>query len=284
FVQDDFTGADWFTLSASARLDRHNEFGAFASPRVSVLLRPSEPWTVRVSAGRGYFAPTPFTEETEATGLSRIAPLGELDTERADSVSADLTWSRAPFEVTVTLFASRIDGALAVVETGRPDFPMAIVNSDGLTQTRGTEFIARRHVEGFDLILTHMYLWSEEPNPDAPGRRETPLNPRHSATFDLLREFGPARVGFEVFYTGRQSLDDNPYRDQGFPYVLYGGLIDWAVGRARIFLNVENLGDVRQTREDPLVRPTRAPDGRWTVDAWAPLEGRTFNAGVRLRF
>ena len=129
-----------------------------------------------------------------------------------------------------------------------------------------------------------MYLWSTEPNPDAPGLRETPLNPRHSATFDLLREIGPARVGFEVFYTGRQSLDDNPYRDRGFPHVLFGGLIDWAVGRARIFLNVENLGDVRQTRENPLVRPARAPDGRWTVDAWAPLEGRTFNGGVRIRF
>ena len=284
FVQDDFAAAKWITVSASARVDRHNEFGTFASPRISVLLRPSDPWTLRASGGRGYFAPTPFTEETEATGLSRIAPLGDLDAERADSFSADVTWSRAPFEVTATFFYSRIDGALAVVETGRSDFPVAIVNGDGLTQTRGTELIARRHVEGFDLILTHMYLWSTEPNPDAPGLRETPLNPRHSATFDLLREIGPARVGFEVFYTGRQSLDDNPYRDRGFPHVLFGGLIDWAVGRARIFLNVENLGDVRQTREDPLVRPARAPDGRWTVDAWAPLEGRTFNGGVRIRF
>jgi iron complex outermembrane receptor protein len=82
----------------------------------------------------------------------------------------------------------------------------------------------------------------------------------------------------------RQSLDDNPYRTRGYPYVLFGGLIDWAVGRSRIFLNVENLGDVRQTQDDPLVRPTRAPDGRWTVDAWTPLEGRTFNGGVRIRF
>ena len=77
FVQDDFAAAKWITVSASARVDRHNEFGTFASPRVSVLLRPSDPWTVRVSGGRGYFAPTPFTEETEATGLSRIAPLGD---------------------------------------------------------------------------------------------------------------------------------------------------------------------------------------------------------------
>ena len=42
--------------------------------------------------------------------------------------------------------------------------------------------------------------------------------------------------------------------------------------------------DVRQTRYAPLVRPVRADDGGWTVDAWAPLEGRTINGGVRLRF
>jgi outer membrane receptor for ferrienterochelin and colicins len=186
--------------------------------------------------------------------------------------------------VTATFFYSRINGALAVLETGRADLPIAIVNSKGLTKTRGTELIARRHVEGFDLILTHMYLWSREPNPDAPGLRETPLNPRQAATFDLLRQIGPARVGFEVFYTGRQALDDNPFRDRGLSYVLFGGLIDWAIGRSRVFVNVENLGDIRQTREHPLVRPTRALDGRWTVDAWAPLEGRTLNAGVRIRF
>ena len=283
FVQDELAAAKWLTLSGSARLDRHSEFGAFVSPRLSVLMRPSPVWTIRLSGGRGYFAPTPFTEETEATGLSLLAPLGALDAERADSWSTDVTWARAPFEVTLTLFHSRIYRALALRETGQPDFPVTIVNVDGVTESRGTEFIARRHVEGFDLILTHMFLWSTEPAPRG-GRREIPLNPRHSATFDLLREIGPARVGFEVFHTGRQSLEENPYRTRGFPHVLFGGLVDWRVGRSRIFLNAENLADVRQTREDPLVRPQRAADGRWTVDAWAPLEGRTFNAGVRIRF
>ena len=66
--------------------------------------------------------------------------------------------------------------------------------------------------------------------------------------------------------------------------MLFGGLIDLAVGKSRVYVNVENLGDVRQTRENPLVRPVRGADGTWTVDAWAPLEGRTLNAGVRWRF
>jgi outer membrane receptor for ferrienterochelin and colicins len=100
----------------------------------------------------------------------------------------------------------------------------------------------------------------------------------------VLKQIGPARIGFEVFYIGRQALDDNPFRTRGFPHVLFGGLVDWAVGRSRVYVNVENLGDVRQTREHPLVRPERGTDGRWTVDAWAPLEGRTLNAGVRWRF
>jgi iron complex outermembrane receptor protein len=56
------------------------------------------------------------------------------------------------------------------------------------------------------------------------------------------------------------------------------------VGGSRLFVNVENLADVRQPREHPLVKPRRAADGRWAVAAWVPLEGRTVNAGMRVRF
>jgi outer membrane receptor for ferrienterochelin and colicins len=283
FAQDEFKVSPALTIAASGRVDVHSEFGTFVSPRFSALLRPDQAWAIRVGVGRGYFAPTPFTEETEATGLVPVAPLGDLAAERADNFSADVTWRRAPLEITATLFYSRIRDALAVRETGLREFPIAVVNVDGPTETRGTELIARYHAEGVDVILTHMYLWSTEPGPDG-LRREVPLNPRHSASFDLLKEIGPARIGFEVFYTGRQALEDNPYRDRGFPHVLFGGLIDWGVGSSRVYVNVENLGDVRQTREHPLVRPTRGVDGRWTVDAWAPLEGRTLNGGVRIRF
>jgi len=55
--------------------------------------------------------------------------------------------------------------------------------------------------------------------------------------------------------------------------------------RIRLFLNGENLADTRQTRwDDPFLRPDRAADGRWTVDAWAPLDGRVINGGVRVSF
>jgi iron complex outermembrane receptor protein len=58
-------------------------------------------------------------------------------------------------------------------------------------------------------------------------------------------------------------------------------LVERRVGRARVFVNAENLLDVRQTTTAPLVLPSRGLGGRWTTDVWAPLDGRVINAGVR---
>jgi iron complex outermembrane receptor protein len=132
-------------------------------------------------------------------------------------------------------------------------------------------------------MLAHAYTRSTEYDFATDGRREVPLTPRHAASLNVMwegEEWG--RAGMEAYYTGRQTLEDNPYRDVSVRYVLFGGLFERRVGRARLFVNVENLADIRQTKYDPLIRPVRLPDGRWTVDVWAPLDGRTWNGGVRV--
>jgi iron complex outermembrane receptor protein len=90
------------------------------------------------------------------------------------------------------------------------------------------------------------------------------------------------RVGAELYFTGRQRLEYNPYREQSEPYVLIGFLAERKIGRFRLFINAENVTNVRQGDWDRLLLPQRAPDGRWTVDAWAPLEGRNVNGGLRV--
>jgi iron complex outermembrane receptor protein len=292
FAQDDYAPMPWLSASASGRLDLHDTFGAFLSPRLSVLAKPLPGWSARLSAGTGFYAPTPFIEETEATGLSRLSPLGDLEPERGRSVSLDLGWKHRALEVTGTIFRSRIDDVLVLRENDVVTAPLQIANAPGPGRTAGTELIARLHHGGIDLIATHMYLRATEPSPEPglptggpPGRREVPLNPRHSATIDFLWEFeGRARLGIEAFYTGRQQLDDSPFRTDSKRYWLFGLIGEWRVGKARIFLNAENLADFRQTKHAPLVRPFRAPDGRWLDDEWGPLDGRVVNAGARLRF
>ena len=81
-----------------------------------------------------------------------------------------------------------------------------------------------------------------------------------------MAENEDGRIGLEVYYTGEQRLEANPYRDISEPYTVVGVLMERRFGPVRLFLNLENLTDVRQQRWHSSLRPDRAPDGRWTVD------------------
>jgi len=87
-----------------------------------------------------------------------------------------------------------------------------------------------------------------------------------------------------VFYVGRQRLEDNPFREVSKPHTTIGLLASRQIGRAQVYVNGDNVANVRQTRFDPLLRTSPDERGRWTVEEWAPLEGRSVNLGVRLRF
>lgn len=281
FAQDDIRFNDRVSASVSARLDVHNEYGVLATPRLSLLGRPGDGWIVRASTGLGVFAPTPLTEETEEVGFSRLRLPLSLEVERAWASSLDVTRLLGPVEVTATAFSSRVARPLTPVDVG--DDSVALISVDTPSWVWGTEAIVRYRGDGFSVVGTYAWTRATEFDPENGGRRETPLTPRHAVTFTAIRESEEwGRVGVEGYFTGRQALEDDPYRTVSRPYALVGVLAERRVGGVRLFVNAENLGNVRQTKYAPLVRPTRRPDGRWTVDAWAPLDGIVVNGGVRL--
>jgi outer membrane receptor for ferrienterochelin and colicins len=282
FAQLEHDATAELTVAGSARLDFHSEYGTHFSPRLSLLYRPG-PWTFRASGGRGFYAPTPFVEEIESAGLSRLEPLGELEAETATTASLDLGYARGPLEATVTLFGSDMANATRL-DPVAPD-RVRLVNIDGTTRIRGTELLLRYRRDAFVVTGSYVFLNASEPDPDGSGRRTIPLTPKHSAGLVAMwEEHDKGRIGFELYYTGEQALDDNPYRTTSKPYFEMGLLAEIAVGKARLFVNAENILGTRQTKYDPLLRPTRAPDGNWTVDVWTPTEGFVANGGVRLRF
>ncbi len=279
FAQDDIMLASWLSVSASARVDFHNRYGTFFSPRLSALLRKGG-WTSRISAGQGFFAPTPLTEETEAAGLARLQLPAPLQAERGRNASVDLTRRLGPVSVTGTLFASNIDHPV-YVDRGAV---YSIFNLAGPTKNRGAELLASWRKSPFTVTSTYTYVRANELEPS--GRVDVPLTPRQNfGIVGMWEKEGLARVGLECYYTGRQRLEYDPYRDVSKPYVLVGAMGERKItAHMKLFLNLENLSNVRQTRWDPLLLPSRESDGRWTVDAWAPLDGRVINGGARFTF
>lgn len=278
FVQDDVDVAPWLSVSASGRVDQHNEYGTFVSPRLAALVRAAG-WTSRVSAGQGFFGSTPLTEETEAAGLSALQVVRPLEAERGRSASLDLSRTVGPGTYTVTAFASRVADPIAVERDGA----YGLFNRDAASSNLGVEVLATGRSGPFVATSTYTYVRSTERT--SAGRQDAALTPRHNAGLvGMWEPEGVGRVGLEVYYTGRQRLEVNPYRDVSRPYVVVGLMAEKRIGKLRVFINGENLTDVRQTRHDRLLRPSQGTDGRWTVDAWAPLDGRVVNAGLRVQF
>ena len=279
FGQFDYDISSDVSIAVSTRWDKHNLYGAQVSPRVSLLYQPGN-WTFRGSLGQGFYAPTPFIEETEAAGLFELTPPEGLNVETADTASLDLGYSAGNIEAGVTLFASDIENAIAPKRAG--DNEVRFVNLDKPTKTRGVDLLLRWRAKPFVVSANYLYLDATEQVAEAQSRRAVSLTPRHSAGLVAMWEqHDRGRIGVELYYTGEQSLSDNPYRRKSKPYLHIGLLGELNLGGLKLFLNLENILDVRQTRTDPLLRQTRTPLGVWTVDAWAPLEGFIANAGFR---
>jgi iron complex outermembrane receptor protein len=278
FAQADVDLASWLAVSVGGRIDVHSEYGAFFSPRVAALARWGE-WTSRASLGRGFTAATPLTEETEAAGLTRLAVPRPLEAERGTSASLDLTRAIGRHTITTTVFGSRVADPLQVER----ESSYVLFNQDADATTAGVELLGTWRHGAYAATANYTYVRAREGAER--NRQDAALAPRHSAgVVGMWERENVGRVGVEVYYTGRQRLEVNPYRDESEPYVVTGMLVERRLGRWRVFLNAENLTGVRLTRWDSLLRPAQGPDGRWTVDAWAPLDGRVFNGGVRLEF
>ena len=277
FVHDDVQVAPWLSVSGSARVDHHNIYGLVLSPRGSARVHRGQ-WSARVSAGQSYSAPTPLMEQTEAAGLSRLMIAGSLDTldkETARSVSADLTHETKATALTLTVFHNHIDHPALI------DRATYTLRSDpDPLETRGVEILGTARRPPFTVTGTYSFIHSRERD-----GRAIALTPRHSATLVAAAETQRhARIGVQVSFTGVQRLDANPYRSNSEPYAVTSLFGEYPIGHWRVFVTGDNLTDVHQTHWDPLVRPTRDVDGRWTVDAWAPLAGRIVNGGVRVLF
>ena len=270
------------TISASLRADLHREAGLQLTERLAFLVRASRDWSVRLSGGTGYAAPTALTEETEAIGLRAIQPGARLDHERSVGISLDLNGKLAGAEFLITGHGSSIAQAVQLADSSGT---AVLRNAAGATRVGGVEISAIWRFGGGKFLLTYGYAEGSRTDAATGSREPVPLLTRHRIGGDLMLERpGVYRAGLEGIFYGAQHLDDDPYRARSKPYVYLMAIAARQFGALEVVANFENLLNVKQTDYAPLVRPTRGMGGRWTTDAWAPLEGFMANVAVRYRW
>jgi iron complex outermembrane receptor protein len=290
YGEDTWTPDPRLAVTAGARLDMHSEYGDFVSPRVAVVLHPSDAWTARVSAANGVYAPTPLTDETEAFGLSHVR-LSNREAEHAAGWSVDLSRVTGPLELRGSAYRTVISHPLILRTLGEE---LQLVNADEPSRTEGIDVSARYRLRPLRFTATYSYIDATRPEigqlfgedfvVDTTMRRPMLLNPRHALSLDLAHERENDKViGVAAHFVGRQELHDTLYAGSR-PYVTLDARLEKHVGPAIVFVFAKNVTGVKQSQFFPVLLTASGPAGQWTRDAWGPLEGFVLNAGLRMKY
>ena len=224
FAQQQFTVADDWFLNLGARVDDNSHFGTNTSPKVSfggypVPLAEAPVSSVKLftSVGRGVKNPT-FGElfgSTFADGNPNLAPESALTFD----AGAEVTFDSQRVRTSVTYFNLQYEDQVAFFSTGfgtdgQPDF----INVAG-SEANGWEFEAalQRPVGGLTAAATYSYVDTEVTATASTSQQFQPgqpllRRPKHSGTFRVGYQSGPARINLDVRRVGQRH-------DSGFLFM-----------------------------------------------------------------
>lgn len=281
FAQDTWDVHPRVTLETGLRLDVVQTGRVYALPRVAALGRLGGGWTLRGAAGLGYQQPTFFLETAEAVAFRGVAPLADsLRAERSVGGTLDLSYQgviAGEVALTATAHAFRTDVAHALVLDTLGGRALRLRQHAGAVRAQGIELSGRLSIDHVKLFGGYVFLDATEPG--AGGTRVAmPTSAAHRTYSVLVWEaHGRGRLGVEAYYTSPQRLTDGT-RVPG--YWITGVLGERRFGRVRVFVNLENLLDARQSRRAPLV--TGSATAPRFAELWGPTDGRIVNGGVKI--
>jgi outer membrane receptor for ferrienterochelin and colicins len=280
FVQNTWSPLSSFTLETGLRGDYVKQYGFELLPRFSAMLKITPKLTARLGGGLGYKTPTVFNEEAEKTQFQNILPINQqtANNERSAGANLDFNFRTSINDVGVSInqlfFYTRLNKPLVLTPiTTNYEF----VNASGYIDTKGVETNLRFSYSDFKLFIG--YTYADVNTHFNSGKSWFPLTARHRLNNVLMYEQeGKLKIGLEAYYFSKQKLNDG---NIGKPYWLCGFMGEKLWKHFSIFINFENITDVRQTKFDNIYSGTI--NNPTFKDIYAPLDGFIVNGGVKIR-
>lgn len=284
FIQNNTKLLDGVTLETGLRGDWVEGYGFVALPRISFLFHINNHFSTRLGSGFGYKAPTIFSEESERLNFRNVLPIDKNYNLLEKSYGANIDFNyriafadgKLLFSINQLFFYTYLKKPLELQPEDNGYYRFN--NLNGHFDSKGAETNAKLKCGDWSLYLGYTYTDAQMNNN---GRRYVKhLTPRHQMNGVLVYEVEDSwKVGFETYYTGKQTLSDET---EGWAFVTMGLMVQKIWEKISLYANFENFTDRRQTRFDTIYRGTMTdPIFR---DIYAPLDGFVLNAGIVYKF
>lgn len=281
YVQDTVDFTSKVSLQAGLRVDKTKDYGVFALPRVSLLYRVTDNLSARAGFGLGYKTPTIFNEESETLLFRDVLPVGNsLKAERSRGGTFDLNYHNTigeKFSYTVNhlFFYTQITDPLVLEVDTKGIY--GFNNSASSVISKGFETNARLGYGIGKLFIG--YTFTDAKAGYLTGDRTLALVPKSKINSALVFEKHESfKTGVEFYYASRQTLNDRSRSRSLAEVGLFG---EKTFGKFSLFINAENLTDVRQGRYGTVVFPPH--ENPAFAELYTHTEGRIFNGGIKIR-
>ncbi len=282
FIQNTWNATEKFILETGLRGDYQNDYGFFALPRISALLKVNPKLSIRLGGGLGYKTPTVFTEDAERIQFRNVVPINISKTTAEQSIGGNfdinyktLLSDEMSFSINTLLFYTQINNPLILTETATNLYEFQQPN--GYIYTQGVETNVKLTYRDLKLFIGYTLADVKE---HYNGNSTTfPLVAKHRLNNVLMYEIeDKLKMGLEAYYFSPQELNDAA---KGRKYWLFGFMVEKIWDTFSVFINFENFGDTRQTKFDTIFTGTITnPTFR---DIYAPVDGFVINGGVKIK-
>ena len=304
FFEYAFDNLENLSLTAGLRVDQHNRFGLFVTPRFHVRYTPWEKSALRASFGRGIRSANIFTENQNIFASSRQI-IVENDGGEIYGLDPEIAWNYGVSFLQgfnlfgkkgdVTLDYYRTDFQNQVVTDWENPFEIRFYNLEGKSYANSFQLeVNYNPFENFDLRTA--YKFYDIKTQYNSGLLEKPLIPRHRFFINLAYETeakdNQSQWKFDATYNwlSEQRFPDTSLSavafqlDEKTPTVSTLNLQVTKVfsDKFEVYVGGENINNYRQ--DNPIISPDNPFGSQFDSNfVYGPIFGSLYYAGLRFK-
>lgn len=301
FFEYTYNYLDLISVIAGVRVDQHNLFGTFFTPRLHSRFNMGETSTLRLSAGKGTRVASIFTENTGVLASSRQLVFSGRQTSEVYGFKPDVAWNYGlnfsqdfnldyrPGSLTVDYFYTDFSNQVVLdLDHSAREANFYALNGESFSHSLQFQ-LDYQLMRRFDLRLA--YRWLDVKTDYRAGLMSRPLIARHRAFANFAYETKSKwKFDYTVQWLGEQRIPDTRMNPDGYQldpfapaFIMMNAQVTKDLSdRWSVYIGAENLTNFR------LEKPIIAPDEPFSPYfdsslAWGPIFGRMAYAGFRYR-